>query len=75
MTSIPVFPLSNTIFELSYVDMRGWLDSPLFYPRCQRPSSWSCTRFRAVPAAHSTVTSQDTRMAMTLTGYTASPTA
>ena len=57
--------------------MRGWLDSPLFYPKCQQPSSWSCTLDSAArsTAAHSTVTSHDTRMAMTLTGYRASPTA
>ena len=57
----------------------GWLDprSPFFYPKCQQPSSWSCTLDSAArsTAAHSTVTSQDTRMAMTLTGYRASPTA
>jgi hypothetical protein len=35
------FSWSNVIFESSYVDMRGWLDSPLFYPKCQQPSSWS----------------------------------
>ena len=60
--------------------MRDWLDSPLFYPKCQQPSSWSCTLDSAAhstaahstaahsTAAHSTVASQDTGMAMTLTG-------
>jgi hypothetical protein len=37
--------------------MRGWLHSPLFYPKCQQPSSWSC---KLDSAARSTVTSQDT---------------
>ncbi len=30
------FPWSNALFEPSYADMRGWLDSPFFYPKCQQ---------------------------------------
>ena len=57
--------------------MRGRLDSPFFYPKCQQPQSWSRKLDSAArpTLAHSTVTSQDTGMAMTLTGYRASPTA
>jgi hypothetical protein len=32
-----VFSSLIGIFELSYVDVRGWWDYPSFYPECQQP--------------------------------------
>ena len=37
------------IFELSYVDVKGWRDYPSFYPKCQQPQGWSC-RLESPPA-------------------------
>jgi hypothetical protein len=66
---------SIAILELSYVNVRDWWDYPPFYPKCQQPQGWSC---RLESAARSTVMSQDTGMAMTLTligdrGFTRRP--
>ena len=38
---------------------------PLFYPKCRQPLGWSC---KVESAARSTVMSQDTGTAMTLSG-------
>ena len=62
-----VFPAQLEISELSYGNVRGWLDSLLFYPKCQQRASWTCKLEPAARSivAHSTVMSQDTGMAMT----------
>ena len=60
------FSSSIAILELSYVNVRDWWDYPSFYPKCQQPEGWRC---KVESAARPTVVSQDTGMAMTLTGY------
>jgi hypothetical protein len=59
------FSSSIAILELSYVNVRDWWDYPSFYPKCQQPEGWRC---KLESAARPTVVSQDTGMAMTLTG-------
>ena len=39
---------------------------PIVLPKCQQPEGWRC---KVESAARPTVVSQDTGMAMTLTGY------
>jgi hypothetical protein len=60
------FSSSIATLELSYVNVRDWWDYPSFYPKCQQPEGWCC---KLESAARPTVMSQDTGMAITLTGF------